>query len=257
MRKRSVPGRVLSAVLVLMCVSPFLYLFAGSFFDDAGRVTLRYYYQVFLATPQYLIRFWKSIAMSLCIAAGQTAFAALAGFGFAKCRFRGKNGLFFVLTVLMILPLQVTLIPNYMILSRMGLLDSYAALILPAVFVPLGTYLMTRTFRSVLNDVLEAARLDGCNTARMIVSVACPIGRNGLLCTFLLSFLDGWNMVEQPIVYLNRFTDYPLSVALASAPAEGKTIQLVCCVLSAIPPLLLFALLNRELAEGIVVGGEK
>jgi len=257
MRKRSVPGRVLSAVLVLLCVSPFFYLFAGSFFDDAGRVTLRYYYQVFLATPQYLIRFWKSIAMSLCIAAGQTAFAALAGFGFAKCRFRGKNGLFFVLTVLMILPLQVTLIPNYMILSRMGLLDSYAALILPAVFVPLGTYLMTRTFRSVPNDVLEAARLDGCNTARMIVSVACPIGRNGLLCTFLLSFLDGWNMVEQPIVYLNRFTDYPLSVALASAPAEGKTIQLVCCVLSAIPPLLLFALLNRELAEGIVVGGEK
>ena len=120
MRKRSVPGRVLSAVLVLLCVSPFLYLFAGSFFDDAGRVTLRYYYQVFLATPQYLIRFWKSIAMSLCIAAGQMAFAALAGFGFAKCRFRGKNGLFFVLTVLMILPLQVTLIPNYMILSRMG-----------------------------------------------------------------------------------------------------------------------------------------
>jgi len=257
MNKPSPFGRALSALLVLLCVSPFFYILGGSFFDSSGRLTLTGYYQVFLATPQYLIRFWKSIALSLCIAAGQTAFAALAGFGFAKYDFTGKKALFFGLTLLMILPIQVTLIPDYMVLNQLGLLGSYAALVLPALFVPLGTYLMARTFRAVPDDILEAARLDGCKTGTMLLRVACPIARNGLWCTFLLSFLDGWNMVEQPMAYLTSFTDYPLSVALASMPAESHTLQLVCCVLSAIPPLLLFALLNQELAEGIAVGGGK
>lgn len=257
MKRKTYFAQMISALLVLLCASPFLYILQRSFMDLSGSFSLHAYYQAFWGTSQYLLRFWKSMAMSICIAAGQTLCAVLAGFGFAKFQFPWKRTCFFALTVLMILPLQVTLIPNYMILSQLGMLGTYAALILPAIFAPLGTFLMVRTFRSVPDEILEASRLDGCNTMKMIAFVACPIGRNGVICTFLLAFLDSWNMVEQPIVYLQSFADFPLPVALASVPAQNTTVQLACCVMSAIPPLCLFALFNRELVAGIAVGGEK
>lgn len=243
-------------VLTLLCVLPFLYVF-GKGLTGPGGFTLDYYYQVFLAQSQYLLRFWKSLLLSLCIAAGQVFVSILAGYGFAKCRFPGKNVLFFLLMVMMIMPLQVTLVPNYLMLSEMGLLDTYYALALPAIFVPLGTFIMTQSFKAVPNSIIDAAKLDGCNTWSVIWRIAMPVSKSGLVCTMLLSFLDGWNMVEQPIVYMKDFTKYPISVALALVPPEDPTVQLVCCILVVLPPLFLFSFFNRELVEGIALGGEK
>lgn len=245
-----------AVVLTALCVVPFFYIFFRSFLAE-GELTLRHYYRVFLGESQYLTRFWRSLALSLVIALGQLVLSALAGFGFAKCKFPGKNVLFFSLMVLMIMPLQVTLVPNYMMLDAMGLLDTYYALALPAVFVPLGTFIMTHSFQSVPNETIEAARLDGCNTADVILRIAATMNKSGLVCTALLSFLDGWNMVEQPLVYLRSFSDFPIAVGLASVPPEDPTVQMVCCILVMLPPLLLFSYYNRELVEGIVIGGEK
>lgn len=248
---------ILSWVLTLLCIAPFAYIFGKSLTDSQGSVTLESYYQVFLGQSQYHLRFWKSLGLSVCIAAGQLVVSVLAGFSFAKCRYREKGVLFFLLMVLMIMPLQVTLVPNYIMLDEMGLLDTYYALVLPMIFVPLGTFIMTQSFRSVPNEVIEAARLDGCGTLGVIWRVALPMNQSGLVCTLLLSFLDGWNMVEQPLVYLKEVTKYPMAVALASAPPENAGIQLVCCIFVVLPPLFLFAYFNRELVEGIALGGEK
>lgn len=116
---------------------------------------------------------------------------------------------------------------------------------------------MTQSFRAVPNSYIEAARLDGCGTLGTLLRIAAPLSKSGLVCTMLLSFLDGWNMVEQPMVYLEDFSLYPISVGLASVPPSSPTIQLVACVLVALPPLFLFAFYNRELVEGITLGGEK
>lgn len=258
MRKRPAYFSSFAAVLLTaLSVLPFLYVFAKSLLSAQDGFTLSYYYQVFLAQEQYLLRFWKSLRLCLCITAGQVVVSTLAGYGFAKCRFPGKNVLFFLLMVLMIMPLQVTLVPNYIMLDRLGLLDTYYALVLPMIFVPLGTFIMTQSFQAVPNEIIEAARLDGCGTLKLICRIAVPMNRAGLICTLLLSFLDGWNMVEQPMVYLEDFGRYPISVALASVPPEDPTVQLVCCILAALPPLFLFAYFNRELVEGIALGGEK
>lgn len=258
MRKRPAYFSSFAAVLLTaLSVIPFLYVFAKSLLSAQDGFTLSYYYQVFLAQEQYLLRFWKSLGLCLCITAGQVVVSTLAGYGFAKCRFPGKNVLFFLLMVLMIMPLQVTLVPNYIMLDRLGLLDTYYALVLPMIFVPLGTFIMTQSFQAVPNEIIEAARLDGCGTLKLICRIAVPMNRAGLICTLLLSFLDGWNMVEQPMVYLEDFGRYPISVALASVPPEDPTVQLVCCILAALPPLFLFAYFNRELVEGIALGGEK
>ena len=246
----------LSFFLCAVCIVPFIYVLIISLQDAEGAFSLKYYYEVFVGNSQYLFKFWNSIALSVCAAIGQVIVSALAGFGFAKYKFPGKNILFFILIILMILPLQVTLIPNYIVLDKLNMLDSYASLILPAIIVPLGTFILTQSFKAIPNNVIEAARLDGCNLFVLFCRVAMPMSRNALICTFLLSFLDTWNMVEQPITYLKSFADYPIAVALASVPPGDPTVLLTACVLVTLPPLFLFAFFNRELTEGISWGGE-
>lgn len=243
-------------VLTAVCIAPYLVILWKSMRSQDG-FTGAYYYEVFLSENQYLRRFWQSLALACAIAAVQVAVSTLAGYGFAKYHFPGKNVLFFCLMLLMIMPLQVTLVPNYLMLDQMHLLNTRHALSLPPMFAPLGTFLMTQSFRAVPNSYIEAARLDGCGTLGTLLRIAAPLSKSGLVCTMLLSFLDGWNMVEQPMVYLEDFSLYPISVGLASAPPSSPTIQLVACVLVALPPLFLFAFYNRELVEGITLGGEK
>ena len=255
--KRSLWSAALSCFLCALCILPFLYVLMASFRIHQGEFTLRYYYGVFIAQSRYLIRFWKSVGLSTVIASGQVAVSALAAFAFAKYRFRGKYGLFFLLMILMILPMQVTLMPNYIILQEFGLLDTYAALALPAIIVPLGTFILTQSFRAIPGSVIEAARIDGCKLPVLLWKILIPMSRNALICVFLLSFLDAWNMVEQPMTYIKGFVDYPIAVALASVPPGDPTGLLTACVLVTLPPLGLFAFFNRELTEGIALGGEK
>ncbi len=257
MKKTNFTMIVLAILLTTFCILPFLYVLVKSLFDMDGVFSLEYYYKVFLAQSQYLIRFWKSLALSLCIALGQMLVSILAGYSFAKCKFTGKNFLFFLLIIWMILPLQVTLVPNYLMLDRLGLLNTYHALTLPMIFVPLGAFIMTQSFKAVPNEIMEAAQLDGSNILGVIFKIMVPMSKSGLVCAALLSFLDGWNMVEQPIVFLKELSQYPLAVALASVSPENPNVQLVCCILAALPPLLLYALFNREMAEGIELGGGK
>ena len=249
-------GFLVAGVLIVVSGIPFIYVVSQSFVDRAGFTTLGYY-DVFLASPQYLNRFWSSMGLCLCIVAGQLVVSVMGGYGFAKCKFKGRQILFFALMMIMILPLQVTLVPNYIVLDKMGLLDTYWALLLPAIFAPLGTFIMTQSFKSVPDSIIEAAKLDGASLPQLIMRVMVPMNMSGIVCTVLLSFLDGWNMVEQPITYLKDFASYPIAVALASVPPGDPTVLLTACVLVTLPPLFLFAFFNRELTEGIALGGEK
>ena len=246
-----------SFLLCAICIVPFIYVLIISFQDLEGSFTLKYYYEVFIGQSQYLLRFWKSVGLSLCIAIGQLIISVLAAYGFAKYKFPGSDILFFILMILMILPLQVTLMPNYIVLESANLINTYASLALPAIILPLGTFILTQSFRAVPNSVIEAAKLDGCRLPGLLLRVVMPMSKNALICAFLLSFLDAWNMVEQPITYLKDFAKYPLAVALASVSPKDPTVLLTACVLVTIPPLFLFALFNRELTEGIALGGEQ
>ena len=116
MGKRRPFSSTAAVILTVLSVAPFAYVFAKSLISNQGGFTLAYYYQVFLAQEQYLLRFWKSLGLCLCITAGQVTVSTLAGYGFAKCSFPGKKILFFLLMVLMIMPLQVTLVPNFIFL---------------------------------------------------------------------------------------------------------------------------------------------
>ena len=256
MKRKKLIGSCISLILIFICFAPYVYIFIKSFLQENGNFTLQYYYDAFLATSQFLLQFWRSLLYGLVIVIGQILVSIFAGYGFAKCHFRGKNAMFLVLMIFMIMPVQVTLVPNYMLMQDLNLLNTFYAIALPAIFVPLGTFIITQSFRSISNDVMDASRLDGCSLFQTIFRIAVPMSKSSVICVILLSFLDSWNMVEQPIVLLNDFRKYPLAVALASVQTEEPTVQLVCCLLVILPPLFLFSFFHRELLEGIAIGKE-
>ena len=149
--------------------------------------------------------------------------------------------------------------PDFNMLGYMNLLNTYAALILPSIIVPLGTFILTQSFKSVPDTVLDAAMLDGCGVLRMLFYVVSPMNKSGLVCVLLLSFLDAWNMVEQPIAFLKEAEQYPISVASPATLAERDLPRQpgFCCILVVLPALFLFTFFNRELVEGIVLAEVK
>ena len=243
---------VTTALLLIAIFGPFFQVLQGALFQGTG-FSLEAIYKVFLATPEYLLVFWRTIALCALMVGGQVVLSVLAGMGFAKYDFPGKGLWFFLLLVVMVLPLQVTLVPNFRILGTLNLLDTQWALMLPALFAPLGTFLMTQSFRAVPDEILEAAQLDGASTFTILWRILVPCGKNGLACVIVLTFLESWNMVEQPMAYLKEPAQYPLSVSLATTGARDPAVQLACCLLALLPPLLLFLGLHKELVQGIAL----
>lgn len=256
-RRRSPVLRVFSAaataLLLLAILGPFFQVLQGALFPQGTGFSLEAVYKVFLATPEYLLVFWRTIVLCALMVGGQVVLSVLAGLGFAKYDFPGKKLWFFLLLVVMVLPLQVTLVPNFRILGTLNLLDTQWALVLPALFAPLGTFLMTQSFRAVPDEILEAAQLDGASTFTILWRILVPCGKNGLACVIVLTFLEAWNMVEQPMAYLKDSAQYPLSVSLATTGARDQVVQLACCLLALLPPLLLFLGLHKELVQGIAL----
>lgn len=219
--------------------------------------SLEGYYMVFLRSTDYLMKFWYSLFLCIVISAGQIFVSALGGFAFAKYPIPFKKVILFLLMVLMMMPIQVTLVPNYIILDELKLLDSWLALILPMTFLPFGTVFMTQIFKRIPDEILDAAQLDGAGTFQILFRVVMPVGKGGIISVFLLSFVDTWNMVEQPMTFLRDTLRYPLSVSLASVNEVNFSLSFVCGVLAALPMLLLFFFFHEELTQGIELSGVK
>lgn len=255
--RRNIFSDFFALFLVMISLAPFIIVLINSIYQQETWISFQAYYDVFLSSPQYLLRFWRSLGICLCITARQVFVSVLAGYGFAKCKFPGKNMMFFFLMILMVLPLQVTLVPNYIMLDRLNLLGTDASLILPGMFVPLGTFIMTQSFKAVSSEIIDVAKLDGCGIPRILLHIVVPMSKGSLACVCLLSFLDSWNMVEQPIAFLKDFAKYPISVALAYVSTGDSIQQIACCILVMLPPLFLFSCFHKEMVEGIVFGEEK
>lgn len=215
------------------------------------RWSLEGLYRVLLAVPDYLIKFWNSLGMTVLIVAGQTGLSLLAGYGFSRFRFPGRGVLFVAVVILMMMPYQVTLVSNYIVLDDMGLIGSYAAVILPGMFSSFGVFLMKQVMDEIPDEVLEAAKLDGAGIWRTLLYIAAPVCRGGIISLILLCFIDNWNMVEQPLVFLREERMYPLSVFLARSLAQTGSAGFACGVLALVPVMLLYMNFKDELVNGI------
>lgn len=247
MKKRISPASALMLLLCAAALFPVLYIAVSAAAEPAGL------YQVFVRQPFTLYKFWKSLALCLVVVLAHAVVSCMGGYAFAKFSFRGKRPLYFLLVVLMMLPVQATLVPCYLILERLRLLDTWAALALPSIFSPFGTVLLTQAFRTVDNSILDAARVDGAGLWRMQWQILAPAAKGGVVSLALLTFVDVWNMVEQPMVFLQDAQDYPLSVFLAVLNETNTSLSFAGGLLSMVPVLLLFLYFREDLAEGVAL----
>lgn len=208
--------------------------------------SLDQFYQVFFRRPEYLIKFWNSVIITFPVVAGQVIVASLAAFAFAKLEFSGRNKLFFIYIILLILPLQVTLVPNYIVLDYMNLLNSFLAIILPGTFTAFGICLLRQSIRYVPNESIEAARVDGASYIKIFIKIILPQIKGGLVTLILLTFIDNWNVVEQPLIYFSDKGKYPLSVALSTISSTDNGIVFACGVMFMMPALLIYFIGEKE-----------
>lgn len=270
---------LLLSVTAALVLAPVLYTLGNSFMSTAeiaryygrvsqpdvrtlfhlfpDRVSLDGYYQILLRRPDYLVKFWNSLIYSAVIVGGQVAVSCLAGYAFARFSFPGKNATFFVIIILMMMPYQVTLVSNYIILDKMHLLGGWTAVILPTVFSPFGVFLMRQAAVSIPAEILESARLDGASPLRTLGSVVVPLCKSGVCSLVILSFIDVWNMVEQPLVFLSERGQYPMSIFLSQMNSSAPELGFACGVLAMAPVVLLFLFFERELTEGIAASNLK
>lgn len=209
------------------------------------------YYEVLINTPHYLSKYWITIFLSVTITMGQVIISCLAGYGFAKFEFKFKNTLFFFVVIMMLMPYQVTLVSNYIVLDKLNLINTYWALILPSVFSPFGVFLMNQIFSVMPNETIEAARLDGANEFMIFLKVIIPQNKSGVISLMIITFIDCFNMVEQPISFLKDNAKYPISVLISRVGQNNLGASFACGVLVLIPVLLLFLYCENELVDGI------
>jgi len=214
-------------------------------------ITLEGYQRVFYSRPHYLVRLWYSIFLSVAILAGQLVMSALGGYAFSRFRFPGREVLFFIIVLIMMMPLQVTLVPNLLVVDALRIHGTYAALILPGMFSAFGIFLMRQVMKALPNSLFESARLDGASSFGALWRVCLPNCKHALAALAVLNFADSWNMVEQPLVFLRYAVQYPLAVYLVQLDVLRPEVVFTAGLLSVLPVLMLFLWFKDEIAFGI------
>ncbi|MGG6311670.1 carbohydrate ABC transporter permease [Paenibacillus macerans] len=221
------------------------------------RVSLDQYAKVLVATPMYLRLFWNSVFLVVPIVAGQTAVALLASFALGKLRFPGREALFLTYLITMLLPFQVTLVPNYLMADRLGLLGDRGSVIWPGIFGAFGVFLLRQYMLHIPSTYIEAAKIDGAGYARIFASVVLPMVKPGIAALVVLLFADYWNMVEQPLIFLRDADMQPLSVFLSRIQQEMLGVSFAASVVYMVPMVLLFLSAEPYFIEGIELSGIK
>ena len=218
-------------------------------------VTFSQYITTLFKSPDYLLKFWNSIILVVPIVVFQLIVAVFAAYGFTKAKGKLAAIVFFSYIILMMMPYQVTLVPNYLVLDWMNLLDTNWAIWLPGIFSPFSVYLITKYMKRIPVPLLEAARIDGANEWQVFSKVCVPICKGIITSCAILVFIDYWNMVEQPLLFFSDTDKYPLSIFLSKINAGEVGLAFAVATIYMVPSLLIFLYGEEQLVEGIAYQG--
>ena len=216
-----------------------------------SKVSFSQYSTVLLKSPEYLLKFWNSVIYVLPIVLFQLMVAAGASYAFARVHTKFRGIVFFAYIILMLMPYQVTLVPNYLVIDKLNLMNTRWAIILPGIFSPFSVFILTKFMRRIPSSVTEAAKLDGAGEHQIFFRIFLPLCQSVLYSVAILVFLDYWNMVEQPLILLTDEELYPLSVFLSKINQGDTGIALAIAVIYMVPPVLLFLYSEDYLIDGI------
>ncbi len=257
-------------LLALSMIIPFFMMFLISLsgqdniFTDYKNINLSFcaYKNVFHSIP--VIRYFlNSLIVALCTTIGQVAISALAGYGFARLNFKGKDILFFVFILTMMIPSQVNIVPLFYLMSKLGWINTYQALIVPGLFGGFGVFLMRQYFLSFSKELEEASCIDGCNIWQTFFRVAIPCALPAIATLGIFTFVTTWNSFMWPLIVTNTESMRTLAVGLTIFKGSFREITMwgelmACSCICSLPVILVFVtgkkyLINNPL-EGAVKG---
>ena len=218
-------------------------------------VSFSQYGTVLFKSPDYLLKFWNSVILAGPIVVFQLLVASLASYGFTRYRGRIREIIFFAYIILMLMPYQVTLVPNYLVSDFLNLLDTNWAIWLPGIFSPFAVFLLTKFMRRIPDSVMEAAQIDGAGEWQIYRRICMPLCKGALYSAAILVFIDYWNMVEQPLILLSDPQTHPLSVFLSKINAGEIGLAFAVATIYMVPSLLIFLYGEEYLVDGITYQG--
>lgn len=260
-KKNKVAKTVFLYLVGFVCIFPAFVVLMRSFMSPQElsgvfhlipeKWTLVNYDILLLTNPDFYRHFWNSVLYTAGILLLGLPVALLAGYAFGCRKFRRKSFLFLGYIVIMLVPFQAMLVPQYLMLSHMGILDTPWSIILPNIFATMGTILMAQFMEGIDPCLYEAGRLDGLGHFTVLVKLVIPLCRPAILSYLVLMFLECWAMIEQPMVFLKNSDWYPLALEMQSYDVSSL---LPGSVVFSILPLLIFGFGNRSLVDGIRLG---
>lgn len=218
-------------------------------------VSFSQYNTVLFKSPEYLLKFWNSAILVAPIVIFQLIVASLASYGFARYRGRIREMIFFMYIILMLMPYQVTLVPNYLVSDWFNLLDTNWAIWLPGIMSPFAVFLLTKFMRRIPESVMEAAQIDGAGEWQTYRRICLPLCKGAICSAAILVFIDYWNMVEQPLILLTDAETHPLSVFLSKINAGEIGLAFAVATIYMVPSLLIFLYGEEYLVDGITYQG--
>ncbi len=265
----------LYGILLVVCV-PFVFptwwMITSSFKPNAdifsaslwpSEWTFEPWRQVFEMQP-FAQQYWNSAYIAVVVTVGTLAVASMAGYAFARIRFRGQNALFLLVLTGLLIPSEVTIVPLFRIFNSLGMIDTHWPLILVPMLGPpsvLATFIMRQFFITLPGELEEAARMDGLGRPAIFRKIALPLARPALGAVAIFTFLHSWNLYLEPIVYLSSQTKYTLPQALTqfTDAYQGQlwNVQLSAASMTAIPVLIVFVIAQRQFIEGLAHTGLK
>ena len=222
-----------------------------------AEATLKQYKSVLISDPTFLVLLSNSVKLTVPVVIGNIIVSALASYGFILWKFKYKEIIFYIYITIMLMPMQAVLVPNFIAAGKLGIQESYLAIILPGVFSPFGTFLLRQNMKSIPKSYLESAEIDGASHMSVFINIVLPQMKSGIAALAMLTFIEYWNIVEQAIIFIKDYTKEPLSVYL-SRIAEGRIsiIFAASCVYMAIP-LWTLVFGREDLERGIEMSGVK
>lgn len=266
---RGVSLAILS-VWALLALVPLYWLFSTSLVEQNAVLrfppslvpnppTLDNYGRLFQAGPIWRWM-WNSALVASVVTFFTLLFDSMAGYAFAKKRFPGRNQIFWIIISMMIIPGQVTLVPIFIIMSRMGLLNTLYAVILPAFADVFGVFLMRQYILTIPSELEDAARIDGAGSFKIYLRIIVPLAAPALAVLAIFTFMGNWNSFLWPLIVLNDPAKLTLPVGLATLQQENTVdygLQMAGAALAAVPMMILFFSLQRYFIKGLTIGGVK
>ena len=220
-------------------------------------VTLSQYKEVLINQPSFIILLVNSIKITLPVVLGNIIISLSSAYGFTIWKWKYKEVIFYVYIIVMLMPLQSILVPNYIIADKMHIQDSYLAIILPGIFAPFGTFLLRQTMKNMPLEYFEAAYIDGASQFYSFLYIVIPQMKSGISALCLLVFIEYWNIVEQAIIFIKDYFREPLSVYLSRLSSGMVGITFAASCIYMLLPLLLLIFGQEDLEAGIELSGIK